>query len=191
MATWTTWEYIDTCNELTGDANQAWNTGGSALSNGGEDSVSMPTTVGEYSNRISIYGWDQMWAAYNLTDSHRLRELQLRFECRQGLAVFADRDPCDIHTYWASGYVTYHPPKDFSWPGTVFTDARSLNQWGFDLGNDGANAMAQLLANTARLRLRVHQKDGGTVPVYVRNIDARIAFDDPVPPVPGMLMGVV
>jgi len=194
MATTTSYEYIPSCYEAS-DGNWPWNSIAALPS--GEASWSQPgdaAHINESLNRIIFTGIENMFSSHNLTPAHRLRDVDFKFEARQGLAVFAEYDPYKIRLYWSYATQYIQPPLDFAWPGTVFTSGHTLEQWGFSLAGDGTAAMTKLLSGDFRPRIQPYNFDGSGVlatPAYVRQFQLRITYDLPVPRNAGLLTGIL
>jgi hypothetical protein len=188
--TWTAWENFSFIQEADGDGNAAWTDEGDLSGGVGDAWHASITTLNDYSNRLFFNVREAMWAADSLTENHRLRSLEFRFECRQG-HILNQTDPNDLQVYWAGGAATFTPPIAFVWPGTVFTATHSLASWGFDTSNDGVNAMREIIDETVAIRIRAKKARSSTANVsWLQEVECRIEYDLPVPDRAGLLVGI-
>lgn len=174
MATYTGWTYVSGLRQSF-DGNTSWNNL-TAMKTGGEGDTA--PVVGEVSNRLFLEGLSSMFPT--LTNSHRLRRIAVRFNLQGKTSDSFHR----LKVYWsfAEGYKSSAPAPYPSY--NLWSYDETIGYWGFSTGNDGQDAMAQLLDETRSLKLRCDYNTGTTpATLYLKDLQMRVQYDDP-PPAP-------
>jgi hypothetical protein len=190
----TAWERFTTVTESTTDAAVGWNDEANlnlAFGPGGIATHNALAAVGVNTNRLTFRGWPTMWGGEGLTPTHRLRQLQFRHTAQQGSASGTD-NVLEV-LVWGRSVGDLYTPNSYPTAGVSHeVSLNTLAEWGLKIHDDGAAAMANLMANNFWVNLQVKKTSWGVnVEGSLSACECRLEYDPPEAENRGILAGVL